>query len=385
MNINKLAIALIVSFVHLSGALSLYSQWTVQRNGADANLRDVFASDTNTAWAVGTNGTILHTSDGGDSWSLQKSGGVEHFSSVKFANKETGWTVGTEGIVLKTTDRGLSWFKQQSYTREMLLDVEVIDSVNAWIVGDLIMNTTDGGYSWRHNSISNMSKTSPATSVCFIDRKHGWILRGVLVYRTTNNGGSWEEIGTGQTRTLSRICFVDSDHGWAVGDRATILKWGWIPGTRNIPGKWGWSNQGASDEGSNGFDVNMGFLDVYFSDTLTGWVVGGNSVCRVYNTTDGGESWELVFEGDASISPSSLRGVSLSSKWAGWAVGGNGLILRYAKNEATSVEIDETLVENESSEYFDLQGRKVLPSYGQIHIRRTGRNPRASLEMWLSP
>ena len=190
---------------------------------------------------------------------------------------------------------------------------------------------------------------------------------------------------TRQATTYRRVQFTDTAHGWAVGDRASILKWGWIQGTRNIPGKWGWVNQGASAAGSGGFDVNVGMGDLFFTDTLNVWVVGGYPSCRVYFTSDGGESWVESFKGDATILPSGLEGVSMSSVGAGWAVGSNGLILRFESDRSTSVLNERTQAEMETSEYFDLQGRRVTPVYGQLLIRRTNGERKASLELWSKP
>ncbi|TFB12472.1 hypothetical protein E3V33_05365 [Candidatus Marinimicrobia bacterium MT.SAG.4] len=48
-------------------------------------------------WIVGGSGTILKTTDGGNTGAL---------SSVYFADVATGWLVGVGGIILHTTDGG---------------------------------------------------------------------------------------------------------------------------------------------------------------------------------------------------------------------------------------------------------------------------------------
>ena len=63
-------------------------------------------------WAVGDQGTILHTTDGGQSWQAQSSGTQQHLSSVAFAFLLSGWAVGYEGTILHTRDGGQSWQAQ---------------------------------------------------------------------------------------------------------------------------------------------------------------------------------------------------------------------------------------------------------------------------------
>ena len=42
--------------------------WSIQNSGTDSNLNAVDFVDSQRGWAVGGNGTILHTSDAGQTW-----------------------------------------------------------------------------------------------------------------------------------------------------------------------------------------------------------------------------------------------------------------------------------------------------------------------------
>src|SRR5947209_7804604 len=50
----------------LPGATS--AQWTPQRSNTTADLRGVSAVSARVAWASGTGGTVLRTTDGGRTW-----------------------------------------------------------------------------------------------------------------------------------------------------------------------------------------------------------------------------------------------------------------------------------------------------------------------------
>lgn len=74
-------------------------------------LQGLFALDPQTAWAVGTRGTLLITTDGGETWQLQASGTSRDLSGIHFTDRQHGWAVGFANTILKTTDGGQTWIK----------------------------------------------------------------------------------------------------------------------------------------------------------------------------------------------------------------------------------------------------------------------------------
>jgi photosystem II stability/assembly factor-like uncharacterized protein len=63
------------------------------------------------AWAVGSRGTILGTTDGGATWQIQRSGTSQALAGIFFTNRLHGWAVGHYNTILKTTDGGQTWIK----------------------------------------------------------------------------------------------------------------------------------------------------------------------------------------------------------------------------------------------------------------------------------
>jgi photosystem II stability/assembly factor-like uncharacterized protein len=76
--------------------------------GTDRWFRDVASTDPNTAWVVGSQGLILKTSDGGQTWDDQTVATFPDLSSVSFFNKENGYAVGIDGTIVHTTNGGRS-------------------------------------------------------------------------------------------------------------------------------------------------------------------------------------------------------------------------------------------------------------------------------------
>ena len=82
------------------------------------------AASSSTAYAVGTSGTILETTDGGATWSAQASGTTVLLTGVAFAGVD-GFAVGAGGTILATTDGGSTWSPQVSGTGDNLTSVAI--------------------------------------------------------------------------------------------------------------------------------------------------------------------------------------------------------------------------------------------------------------------
>ena len=59
-------------------------------------------TDANTGTVVGSFGTILHTTDGGQTWIPQTSGTTDQLRAVSFADANNGTIVGESGLILRT-------------------------------------------------------------------------------------------------------------------------------------------------------------------------------------------------------------------------------------------------------------------------------------------
>ena len=77
-----------------------------QESGTNEDLYDVSSTDANTATVVGDTGTILRTTNGGETWVAQDSGTTVGLRGVSFVDANTGTVVGGEGTILRTTDGG---------------------------------------------------------------------------------------------------------------------------------------------------------------------------------------------------------------------------------------------------------------------------------------
>jgi len=77
-------------------------------------LQAITFTDSLHGTVVGSNGGILHTTDGGDTWNQQESGVKADLNSVSFVDSLTGTIVGAGGVILRTANGGDSWVQPNS-------------------------------------------------------------------------------------------------------------------------------------------------------------------------------------------------------------------------------------------------------------------------------
>jgi len=319
-----------------------FAQWQPQTSETILDLQSVFFTDNDNGWAVGNEGIILHTADGGDNWIEQSSGADFVLESVYFNNPDNGWIAGGKGgvpqtgIILRTVNGGEAWEEMYIDTSFYLNDVYFPDSLNGWAVGDAhvyvgiwgtLLHSIDGGETWvKQDSIPPYSfpTSLPLRGVHFIDPDNGWVVGGSMapssgyIYcfiMNTNDGGiTWEEqINYSNIHSpLNSVCFTDNNNGWAIGG----LTQAW-PGYESIilhtiNGGDTWEEQICG--------ITEVWKSVCFTDAETGWIVGGSTILH---TTDGGYTWEEQPSGTTE----GLNSVCFTDPENGWIVGDTGTIL----------------------------------------------------------
>src|SRR5436190_10362636 len=105
------------------------TQWHWQNPLAQGNnLRGASFVDANTDTVVGKYGTIVRTTDGGNSWTIQVSCTTQNLWAVSFKDSNKGTALGEGGTILRTTDGGNSWVPQSSGAFNTLFGVSFIDT-----------------------------------------------------------------------------------------------------------------------------------------------------------------------------------------------------------------------------------------------------------------
>jgi photosystem II stability/assembly factor-like uncharacterized protein len=261
----------------------------VQRDSGGMNAYGLDVNDVAHAWIGLDRGDVARTANGGAQWLTVAVDGFGVFGSVRgvdfHTDDLTGWATGwdeqfsgTFGRISRSLDGGRTWEPQYSQIDAFFEDVAAIDASTAVAVGsvfgpgDLLMRTQDGGSSWTNVAPGLGSYDA----VDFADAQHGWVVGG-KISATTDGGLTWHEQANPQY-FVHDVSFSDPLHGWAVGEFGTAL--------RTTDGGATWSPITAPIVASQD-----ALLSVHAVDADTAWVTTGEN--KVLRTLDGGDSWSV--------------------------------------------------------------------------------------------
>lgn len=205
--------------------------------------------------------------------------------------------------------------------------LSVVDDRVVWVSGTrgTVLRTTDGGTSWRVDSI-------PGAATMDLRAVHG---RSNLVahvaatagriWRTTDGGRSWSlrYQATDTTMFLDAIVFADDRFGLALGDpiggRFVMLV------TRDGGDTWAEapaSSRPAAAEDEAAFAASG--TSLVFAGARHAWLGTGGSAARVFRSSDGGATWAVA---ESAIPPRAGSGGVFSVAFAdtlhGIVVGGD--------------------------------------------------------------
>jgi photosystem II stability/assembly factor-like uncharacterized protein len=306
----------------------------------DAPLHAVQFVDRNEGWAVGDDGVVWHTIDGGTNWERQPTGVRASLRSVHFLNPYTGWIAGREelpngggsnGVLLFTKDGGLNWQLVTMNSLPGLHRVRFLDNRTGYAIGDGcdqypsgVFATADAGRTWQ-----------PVPG----PRAPAWLAGDFADAQTGALGGAWNrlasvrggrviaaDVDTLGGRTVRDVRLAGNS-GVAVGQGGLVLlkedkpeaTWSiadlplsadaranldfsavslvgnhvWVagrPGTIVLHSK----DRGTSWEVQN-TGQRLPIDGLFFLDDKTGWAVG--ELGSILTTEDGGTSWRVQRRG----------------------------------------------------------------------------------------
>ena len=201
------------------------------------------------------------------------------------------WAVGQDGLMFVSGDNGQYWQRVPRFTTRNLVDVEFWDQSFGLITaeGDVIYRTTDNGGTWDSTHVQYS-----AGHIRFVTRDCIWVTRGSEILRSMDGGLSWplSELSWGTP------WFIDSLNGWSsyetyvfrttdAGQRGQ-QSWqqvGEVPVPYN---NWAGVHCFGFRDRLNGVCAWFSsYTDPHWSDHFDGWSV----------TADGGASWDCLTQG----------------------------------------------------------------------------------------
>jgi hypothetical protein len=126
--------------------------WTQQftqttYNGANISFNSIIFSDLTHGWAVGRNGQVIKTTNGGGLWTWVTNTGLTNNATIKsvfFLDANTGWigcgSNNTDGVgsrfILATKDGGASWATQATPVTNDIFSMSFWDANHGWLTSD---------------------------------------------------------------------------------------------------------------------------------------------------------------------------------------------------------------------------------------------------------
>lgn len=222
------------------------AQWQKEVVGAQEDLYSVWAASKKEAYAVGAQGKILVTRDGGKSWGYQESGTKEALYGVFGFSASKLYAVGAAGTLLRGDGSGWSEKALGSFALRGIWGSAPDD---LYLVGDkgTILHSGDQGETWQPQA-SGVSVTLHAlwgasASEIFAVGEEGTILR------TQDQGKTWQRLESGTKETLRGVFgFANATSVFVVGYQRTLLQsqdhgQSWTPRVEKSPewlaGVWG--------------------------------------------------------------------------------------------------------------------------------------------------
>jgi len=179
---------------------------------------------------VGDNGTIVRSTDRGETWAVIPAVTSSHLYGVCFGFGGYQFAAGDNGVILRSSNLGLNWSVVPSGTTRNLKAVSSHPSDIEYVIATgekgTILRSTNYGFSWVNvslpdttidfNCINQATSNGTEISNFYIAGSQG------KIYKSTNHGATWVLKSSGTTNTLRSIYFSTDDSGAVTGDNGTV-------------------------------------------------------------------------------------------------------------------------------------------------------------------
>jgi photosystem II stability/assembly factor-like uncharacterized protein len=305
------------------------SHWKELDSPVTTELKCGFFIDEQHAIAVGENGTIIHSTDAGETWTGQQDEEQGWFWTAGF--KQGGNFAiagGDNGLLMSSTDYGESWSEIATGLPigSFIFGCQVVDENTFYLAGGeapttgVVMKTTDAGKHW---------KTMPIPDMYFLDRIV--FLTDMLgftcgstetasgkILKTTDGGTTWVPIFETDTGFVTSVQCPTEQFIYAT---ITLLNGNGGLLIRSSDGGTTWNEQYVPDHE---------MISNFFLDAGQGYACGPGIILH---TSDGGVNWiNTGYTGLQNINYVHAFGTSA------FAVGLGGTLLKYTLDASVDVE-----------------------------------------------
>ena len=323
--------------------------WTQYNSAVGAGLNSVHVSGAANGYAVGYDGAIF--SWNGTTWTWRgdwsvESGGINDVITPS-GSPGTAVAVGDDGSIIRSTDGGTTWTRRSSPVGATL---NAIASGTGGMVavgmGRSAINSTDGaGLTWGFQYDSPSARPRRNLALEPVDGRIAVAVgtRGTI-WRSSDGGTTWSTVTSGTTEPLFGVTWATRTLVWAVGGNGTILRSDdagatWTPAISNTTVRLLSVSAGAPEQVTAVGDVGTVVRSSNGGSTFSTTTIAGAPQLRevsmgsrlvgitvasgvIKRTADGGATWSNptsapAIESMFSVSMSSASVAYATSSWDG--------------------------------------------------------------------
>lgn len=325
---------------------------------AGSHLEDCFFTNESTGYAVGWDGTVIKTTNGGNNWNQLNTGSNRFYYSIFFTNQSTGYLASgdddwspQESIILKTTNEGITWEQIFSVSNTHIGSIYFINDSIGFIVGGVyvsnggrIFKTTNSGINWIQYYAS--TTTNNINSIYFTNDSVGYVAGDDgRMLKTTNQGLNWISIANSGTYfyQFNSIYFLNENTGFVAGENGALYK--------------------TTNEGLNWQAISSGITDdlwnIKFINSDTGFIVAGGRFTdvtgKILRTTNSGNTWEII----QLINTNNYRGLAVFNNNI-YAVGYWGTVIKSSNRGLNWIDFSNTMQNNNITDFKIFDSLKFL-------------------------
>lgn len=318
--ISLLYILLLIQSVSFS-----QSVWTTQylNNIGGNELRRVQFINQYTGWACGASGTLIKTTNAGDTWVVTNLSSTSYLTCLYFVDENTGWVGSQQAVIKKTTNGGVSWYSAPIQTTDYSADFFFLDSQTGFVTShdSKIHKTTNGGQTWN----LLISSSHDYGQIQFFNANTGFVIASSYFAKSIDGGVNWTQILF--NGTMQAMTFLNQQTGWVSGI-SSIRK----------------TTNGGDSWATYTLPIQNPYTLKFFNENI-GWCAGkSGSNGVIARTLNGGANWTVQATEIGNV----FWEMSFINQATGWA-SGNAIISNTQNGSLTSVSQISTNVPDKFS------------------------------------